>query len=136
MAVTVPSTDGSYALQLQNQIAILQTSTTVPAAYAAAELATRQMQLVNTLMDQKHLNAPSILSTIAYNTVPQPVAFIQAQINALNTQIASVNTAASAAGVSDMLAQLDNLQRAMVSLLMERGWMTAQTILSTMTYLT
>ena len=133
MAVTVPSTDGSYALQLQNQIAILQTSTTVPAAYAAAELATRQMQLVNTLMDQKHLNAPSILSTIAYNTVPQPVAFIQSQINAVTTQLATIN---SASGASDVLAQQDNLQRAMVSLLMERGWMTAQTILSTMTYLT
>jgi hypothetical protein len=136
MAVTVPSTDGSYALQLQNQIANLQTLATLPAAYAAAELATRQMQLVNTLLQQQHLTAATILSTIAYNTAPQPVAFIQAQINAVNTLLASVNNTASAAGQSDLLAQLDNLQRAMVSLLMERGWMTAQTILSTMTYLT
>ncbi len=131
MAVTVPSTDGSYALQLQNQISNLQTLSTLPAAYAAAELATRQMQLVNTLLDQRHLVAATILSTIAYNTVPQPVAFIQAQINALNTQIA-----ANLGNPTDLQNQLDNLQRAMVSLLMERGYVTAASILSTMTYLT
>ena len=133
MAVTVPSTDGSYALQLQNQIANLKTLATLPAAYAAAELATRQMQLVNTLLQQQHLVAATILSTIAYNTVPQPVAFIQSQINAVTTQIAAIN---SASGASDLLAQQDYLQRAMVSLLMERGLITADAILSTMTYLT
>jgi hypothetical protein len=136
MAVTVPSTDGSYALQLQNQISNLQTITTVPAQYVASELNARQVQLVSTLLDQRHLVAATILSTIAYNTVPQPVAFIQGRINALNTQLASVNNAAAGNGAGDMLTELDNLQRAMVSHLMEHGLVTAATILSTMTYLT
>lgn len=136
MAVTVPSTDGSNALILQNLIAALKVSTTVPAVYAADRIAEYQEELVRTLFQQQHLNASSVLSTIAYNSAPIPVAIIQAQINAVNTQLASVNNAASATGQSDLLAQLDNLQRAMVDHLMEHCLLTADKILSTMTYLT
>jgi hypothetical protein len=135
MAVTVPSTDGSYALILQTLIAALKVSTTVPAAYAADRIADYQEQLVRTLFQQQHLTAATVLSTIAYNSAAIPVVVIQAQINALNTVIASAS-ASSAIGASDMLAQLDGLQRSMVEHLMEHGLMTADKILSTMTYLT
>lgn len=122
MTVTVPTNDKSNALKLQSEITTLGARSD---SFSQQLLAQRQVDLVNTLLDQGKLNAATILAgyTGSRNPLAAQIANYQSIVNG------GTGAAAAARGV---LAQL---QSQAVAELMANGALTAATILANQSYI-
>jgi len=130
MSVVIPSTEKTGAAALAAKIVALAAIPTTSPAWSQSQqlLAQRQADLVETLLDQRKLNAASILSTVSYVASKNPLA---AAITKQTTLVSSYGATAPAAAASQAL---DTLQRQAVLEMMISGAMPASLILSTMSY--
>jgi hypothetical protein len=125
MTVNVPTGERTGAAAIQAKIATLSSRTD----YQSQQLLNQtQIELVNTLLDQRKLSAASILSTVSFSASKNPLAAAITAQSALVTKYGASPPGYAAS------ATLDQLQRQAVQEMMISGAMPAASILAAMTY--
>ncbi len=129
MTVSVPANEKTGAAALQSQITTLSTRTDPQSQQLLNQ---RQIDLVNSLLDQKKLNAATIIAGISVPASRQTNA-LYAAITAQNTLITSLGTTLPVYAAQQ---RLDQLQQQLVREEMASGRnYTAATILANFSYI-
>jgi hypothetical protein len=126
MAITVPAGDRSHALTLQNQITALPAR---PDAVSQQAADAKRRDLVHTLIDQRKLDATTILAAVSYPST-HPLAL---KVTALVAEVAALR---AAGGRNENIArgieanELEAARRQLVSELMASAVVTPATLLA------